>query len=134
MTIPPISRRGFFGQAVAGATLGQVNSPPPPRKAWTIVALGWEYNDEFTYQAGEYPRDDIYFDRAAADAECQRLCDEFFAAQTPEEFELDWDSYRDGLPEERADADDLTWDELREAGFADPYYVLELTHPGATTP
>ena len=133
MTVPPISRRGFFGQAAAGATLGQVTSPPPPTQAWIIVALGWEYNDEFTYQVGEYPRDDIYFDRATADAACQRLCDEFYAAQTPEEFELDWDSYRDELPEERMDAADVTWEELRAAGFPDPYYVMKLTHPGASS-
>ncbi len=131
MRLPPITRRGFFGQAVAGATLRSASSPPTPSQAWIIVALGWEYNDEFTYPSGESPREEVYFDRAAAATECQRLCAEFFAAQTPEEFELDWDAYRDELPEDRADATDITWDELRAVGFPEPYYVLELTTPGA---
>lgn len=134
MSRKTFSRRAFLGQAAAGPAADLISSTPQPRNAWILVALGWEYNDEFTYPEGEYPQSVLYHDRAAADAECRRLCDEFFAAQTPEEFEIDWESYLPGCYG-RPDFDESTvnWDELRKAGFPEPFYVLELTSPGAVS-
>lgn len=129
------SRRAFLSRAAAGPAAGLVPSTASPRKAWILVALGWEYNDEFAYPEGEYPQSVLYDNRAAADAECRRLCDEFFAAQTPEEFEIDWESYLPGCYDRPGfDESAVSWDELREAGFPDPFYVLELSTPGGSSP
>lgn len=121
------SRRGFF-QSGASATLGMALPTAAPPCAWIIVALNWEYNDEFSYMDGESPRTELFYDRCAADIACQRLCDEFFQAQTPVELEFDWDIYF--FPDD-VDEETLTWAEARAAGFPDPYYVLELSYPGA---
>ncbi len=66
-------------------------APPlqAPQRAWVIVELGWEHSDEFTCAEGETPLTQLFFNKALADAECQRLCKEFFAAETPAEFEAD---------------------------------------------
>lgn len=87
------------------------------------MELGWEYNDEFTYPEGEFLRSNMFLNKASADAECERLCVEFFAAETPEGFEVDLEGYH------LADRDPatVTWDELRAAGFPDPYFV-QLVH------
>jgi hypothetical protein len=126
----PLSRRSFFHSLTAGATAAATGPPAPPREAWILLAQGWEYNDECSYPEGEYARDELYYDRAAAEAECQRLCADFFAAQTPVEFEVDWTSYD---LDRGADFDpaSVTWDELRVAGFPEPYSVQRLTVPGA---
>jgi hypothetical protein len=106
-------------------------SGPAPERAWIIVALGWEYNDEWSYQEGENPQKHVYFEKETAEAECRRLCDEFFAEQTPAEFQIDWDCYlTDRRMEPGFDETKVTWDEVRADGFPDPYYVLELTQPG----
>lgn len=83
------------------------------------MQLGWEYNDEFTYPEGEFLRSKLFLDKASADAECERLCAEFFAAKMPDEFEVDIDTFH------LADRDPatITWDELRIAGFPDPFSV-----------
>eukprot|EP00456_Euglypha_rotunda_P061892 TRINITY_DN518_c0_g1_i8.p1 TRINITY_DN518_c0_g1~~TRINITY_DN518_c0_g1_i8.p1 ORF type:complete len:141 (-),score=34.99 TRINITY_DN518_c0_g1_i8:234-656(-) len=123
-----LSRRRFFTHLVTAGTgrlarLVAVAVPAreavPPQQAWVITELGWEYNDEFTYPEGEFLRSKLFLDKASADAECQRLCAEFFAAETPEEFEMDIDSFH------LADRDPatITWDELRLAGFPDPFSV-----------
>jgi hypothetical protein len=95
----------------------------PPQEAWVIMELGWQYNDEVTYPEGEFLRTKMFLDKGAAEAECQRLCAEFFAAESPEEFEADFESFH------LADRDPstITWDELRAAGFPDPFSV-ELVH------
>ena len=98
-----------------------------PQRAWVIVELGWEYNDEFTYAEGEVPRTTLFFDQALADAECQRLCAGFFAAETPAEFEVDFASYFDEAEHRGFEERTVTWETLRERGFPDPYYVLELS-------
>ncbi|MFO1045222.1 MAG: hypothetical protein U0941_25885 [Planctomycetaceae bacterium] len=126
-----VSRRRFFTQLVTAGTGGlarTVTSAVPtrestPQQAWVILELGWEYNDEFTYPEGEFLRSNMFLNKAAADAECERLCIEFFAAQTPEDFEVDLEGYR------LADRDPatVTWEELRAAEFPDPYYV-QLVH------
>jgi hypothetical protein len=99
---------------------------PAPQRAWVIVELGWEHNDEFTYAEGEYPRTQLFFDKALAEAECQRLSAEFFAAETPTEFEVDFAAYLDEAEHHSFDELAITWDGLRSRGFPDPYYVLEL--------
>jgi len=101
-------------------------SPPTPQRAWVIVELGWEHNDEFTSAEGEYPLTQLFFDKALAEAECQRLSAEFFAAETPTEFEVDFAAYLDEAEHHSFDEHAVTWEALRERGFPDPYYVLEL--------
>lgn len=87
------------------------------------MELGWEYDDDFTYPEGEFLRPRMFLDQASAETECQRLCAEFFAAETPEEFGVDLEGNH------LADRDPatVTWEELRAAGFPDPYYV-QLVH------
>ena len=103
-------------------------APPssPPQQAWVIAEVGWEYNDEFTYAEGAFPRTQLFFEKALADAECQRLCTEFFAAETPAEFEADFATYFDEATHRDFDEHTVTWEALRERGFPDPYYALEL--------
>jgi hypothetical protein len=84
-----------------------------------ITELRWEYNDEFTYPAGEFLRLNMFFDKESAEAECQRLCAGFFAAETPEEFQVDFEAFHLA----GRDPATVTWDELRAAGFPDPYFV-----------
>ncbi len=99
---------------------------PAPQRAWVIVELGWEHNDEFTSAEGEYPRTQLFFDKALADVECQRLSAEFFTAETPTEFEVDFAAYLDEAEQRNFDELTITWEGLRARGFPDPYYVLEL--------
>ena len=97
------------------------------------MALNWQYNDEYSYAEGEYARADLFYDLATAEVECRRLCEEFFTRlyPTPASFEPDWDSYRDNLDlDPDMDESEVTWAQLREAGFPDPYFVQELTIPG----
>lgn len=123
----PISRRKFFGQAAVVPAVGLAPTEIP-RRAWILVAQGWEYNDEFAFPEGEYPQTRLYYDRAEAEAECRRQCDVFDAAQTPDEFEIDWEVW---LPDRFDDPDfseeSVTWEAVRDAGFPAPFYVLELT-------
>lgn len=124
------SRRDFFRRAATATALGAAapsDSQPLPKQAWIIVALGWEYNDEFSYPEGEHPVGKVYFSPTEAAAECRRFCDEFFQSQTPAEFEADFVLYLG----DRAcsfDFDDrlVTWDQLRAAGFPDPYSVQQM--------
>ena len=97
-----------------------------PQRAWVIVELGWEHNDEFTSAEGETPLTQLFFDKALADTECQRLSAEFFAAETPVQFEADFATYFDEATHRDFDEHAVTWEVLLERGFPDPYYVLEL--------
>lgn len=97
-----------------------------PQRAWVIVELGWEHNDEFTYAEGETPLTQLFFDKGLADAECERLCAEFFAAETPSDFEVDFAAYLNEGDHQDFDELGITWETLRERDFPDPYYVLEL--------
>ena len=134
-----VSRRRFFTQFVAagtGSLARLVTAAVPaqeasPQQAWVIMELGWEYNDEFTYPEGEFLRSNMFLNKAAADAECERLCAAFFATETPEEFEIDLEGYHLAARDPAA----VTWDEVRAAGFPDPYYV-QLVHTAEepTTP
>lgn len=122
MSSPLVSRRGFFrhaaGSAAAGAAAGQAGPSPPPSRAWTILGINWEYNDEFCFEAGEFIEPKVYFDEQEALAACQKLTAEFFG-QSPQEFEPCWQAYE-------VDPATATWDDLRREGFPDPYYVKEL--------
>lgn len=126
-----VSRRRFFAHIVtAGAGgLARLMATAVPsqqglsQQAWVIMERGWEYNDEFTYSEGEFLRSNMFLSKAAADAECERLCAEFFVAETPEQFEVDLEGYHLA----GRDPATVTWEELRTAGFPDPYYV-HLVH------
>jgi hypothetical protein len=115
MSRTDVSRRGFV-QTVACADTRL--AAPLPRRAWTILGVNWEYNDEFCYEAGAFLEPKMYFDEQEAIAACQKLCAEFFV-QSPQEFEPCWIAYE-------VDPDTATWDDLRQAGFPDPYSVKEL--------
>jgi hypothetical protein len=130
MSNPLVSRRGFFrhaaGATAAGATTGQ-SVPSPPSRAWTILGINWEYNDEFCYEAGEFIEPTVYFDEQEAIAACQKLTAAFFG-ESPQEFQPCWHVYE-------VDPDTATWDDLRQAGFPDPYSVKELeagSSPGSS--
>ena len=121
-----ISRRGFFGHA-AGATaagIGQAigvaasHETQSPPQAWIIMCLNWQYNDEYTYQEGEFACGKVYFDKQEAETACRALCEAFFQ-ESPEDFGVWWDQYE-------LDPDTATWSDLRQAGFPDPYYLMEL--------
>lgn len=127
----PVSRRAFFGQATVGAATTALNAAqPPPSQAWIIVRTEWEYNDEFSYEAGTMAFTTLYYDREAAEAKCRRLNDEFFTVDypTPESFDPDWDAYGFALTPDFDEAA-VTWDELRAEGFPDPFFVQELSVP-----
>ena len=132
MPLDTVSRRSFFTHvftAGAGAVARVVTAAGPtqntiaPQEAWVITELGWQYNDEVSSPEGEFLRTKMFLDKAAAEAECQRLCAEFFAAETPDEFEVDLEGFH--LAER--DRSTITWDELRAAGFPDPFSV-QLVH------
>ena len=77
MTNEPVSRRAFFGQMASGCGLGLAANLSAPDKAWFIVTLSWEHNDEGAFCEGECPQREVYYDRAAVDAECSRLIECF---------------------------------------------------------
>ena len=83
-----------------------------------IVELDWEEIDGDTYPAGESTHNRLFYDEAAAEAECRRLCEAFFAAWTPAEFKIDCWAY--------SCDETVTWAELCEAGFPEPYYIHQL--------
>ncbi len=125
-----VSRREFLGQAPASAVLALLVSTPPPTRAWVITEPDWHYNDEFTYADGEVTRATLYYDLAAAEIACRALNDRFYAGQSPQDFELDWETYfPDGLPDGNSE-DEITWDEVKRSGWTDPFLLLELTLPG----
>lgn len=101
--------------------------PLPPQRAWLIVELDWEHAGEVCSPRGERPRPKLFYEKERAEAERRRLCQEFFQAQTPARFGVDFEScFWDRLAGVDYDPEAVTWDELREAGFPDPYYVLEV--------
>jgi hypothetical protein len=119
-----VSRRRFIQNAATNSTALAVGAATGlalqlPRRAWTILGVNWEYNDEFCYEAGEFVEPRVFFDEAEAIAACQKLCDAFFG-ESPQEFQPCWDAYE-------VDPANASWDDLRRQGFPDPYYVKELT-------
>lgn len=124
----PLPRRRFFTQlftagtgSLAGLATAVIpaQAPSPTKEAWVIMEIGWEYNDEYTYAEGNFLRSKMYLDKASADAECERLCAEFFAAETPIGFQVEFEGYH--LADR--DPETITWEELRAEGFPDPYFV-----------
>ena len=81
-----------------------------------------------SFPEGQSPLGQIYYDRAQADAECQRLCAAFYARATPEEFEVDLTDYPDFDPD--SDESAITWEDLRAAGYPPPFTVQRLTAAG----
>jgi hypothetical protein len=64
MTHSPVSRRAFFGRMLSGCGFGiALKETVQPEKAWIVVALGWEYNDEFAYSEGEYLQPSVFYDK-----------------------------------------------------------------------
>lgn len=129
MTLP-LSRRQFLSQAPAGTVAVLVAAEPPPR-AWIIMEADWEFNDQYSYADGERAGGTLYYDRPAAEAECRRLNEEFYARETPDEFQLDWTLYFPGdLPDGKSE-DEITWADVKAAGtWRDPYWIRELIVPG----
>ena len=121
----PMTRRSFFGRAAVAPVAGMAATPELPKQAWVIVTPNWQYNDEYTYAEGEDVLPKVYFDQHEAEAECQRRCRQFFTTQTPQDFEVCFELYRDGFPED-ATEETVTWEQLRNAGFPQPYWVKEL--------
>jgi hypothetical protein len=122
MSNPPVSRRGFFKQAARTTVVGAAQTAAAlPARAWVIVGTNWEFNDDWHYEAGESVVPQVYFDEQQAKDDCRKLNEAFFAEQGPQEFQVDWNVY------EVDDPDEATWDEVKAAGFRDPYWVQELT-------
>jgi hypothetical protein len=125
MSEQPVSRRSFFkgvttaAAETAGAALSPINKPP---KAWVIMGISWEHNDEFSFEEGEYVASGkVYFDEQEAKTECDKLCKFFFEQETPEEFQPNWDVFPD-----IEDPGTATWNDMLKAGFPPPYFVREL--------
>jgi hypothetical protein len=119
----PRSQRKAGPEVTAGDpdSSGAAASPPAttlPRRAWIIVGLHWEHNDEFAIPAGEFTGDKVYFEEQAAREACSALTNLFFA-ETPAEFGVCWDEFD-------LDPETATWDDLRQAGFPEPYSIKEL--------
>lgn len=133
MTTDSLSRRAFFGQAALAPAAGVLGDrTPPPRSAWTIVALNWEYNDEFNYSEGERPLGQLFYDKEVAEAECRKLIAQFFKGEEPGQFAPE--HYIPEFEDSVHDDDDealraALWARMIEGGFPDPYHVLELTQP-----
>ena len=121
-----VSRRHFFRHAAGATAAGAVQAigvvtgqeALVPRRAWIIMRVNWEYNDEYSFEGGESACEKVYLDEQPAQAACLALREQFFQ-ESPEHFGVCWDAY--GL-----DPDTATWDDLRQAGFPEPYYVKEL--------
>jgi hypothetical protein len=123
-----VSRRGFLRHAACAPVAGVAGSPAvaePIQQAWIIIGVNWEYNDEYTYPDGEQALPKVYLDQKAAEAECQRLCQQFFEQATPLDWEVDFVEYEPELPDDVSE-ETVTWDQLRQAGFPEPYYVQEM--------
>lgn len=89
-----VTRRGFLGWLGTTAALPTAPSPAP-RQAWIILERYWEHNDEVSFPDGQFPLGQVFYDEAQAEAECERLCQQFYARATPEEFEVDVPEYVD---------------------------------------
>jgi hypothetical protein len=130
----PVSRRAFFGRATVGATTTALaTAQPPPSQAWIIVRVEWQHNDEYSYEAGTSAESTLFFDKDLAEAECRRRNHKFFTVDypTPKDFDPDWLAYGFGPTSDHSE-EAVTWDELREEGFPDPFFVQELSVPEAT--
>lgn len=129
MLIDPISRRGFFGQAAVAPAAGLIQSGPVerPKRAYAIMEVGWEYNDEFCTEVdGGHLHPRLYYYKAEADEECRKLSEKW-PGMTPYEWSPPESAVQDALEHSgKASEEELTWADYYESGFPAPYYVVEL--------
>lgn len=130
-----LSRRGFLSTAVGAGATGAIRAEIPttsfPEQAWIIVEQDWEHNDEFFVPKGEFAHFQLFYSESDASAECQRLSDEFWATESPAEFLDEIESY---LAPGTYDPAEVTWDQLRAAGYRGPYRVQALHTPDRKSP
>jgi hypothetical protein len=94
-----------------------------PQQAWIIVEQNWEHNDEFFVPKGESAHFTLFYSEVEAQTECQRLGDEFFAKEPPEDYLDEMETY---LGADSYDPDKVTWDQLRAGGYQGPFRVQAL--------
>lgn len=130
-----VSRRGFLSTAVGVGATGAIPAQEPvpqfPEQAWIIVEQHWEHNDEFYMAGGECAHLELFYSKAQAEVECRRLNEEFFAMEPPEDY---WDEMECYLESGTYDPAEVTWDELRAAGYRGPYRVQVLNTPTRKPP
>jgi hypothetical protein len=135
MSSQDVSRRGFLSTAVGIGTTGAIPSEMPatsfPERAWIILEQHWEHNDEFFVSDGEHAHFQLFYSESDAVAECRRLCDEFCATESPADYRDEMESY---LEAGTYDPDQVTWDQLRAAGYPGPYRVQALHTPDRKAP
>lgn len=130
-----VSRRGFLSTAVGVGATGAISASESPHqspeRAWIIMEQRWHYNDEYYLADGGCAQLTLYYSQDEAAAECRRLCEEFFATESPEDFRDELESY---LDPDSGEPSEVTWDQLLDAGYAGPYHVLELHTPTRKPP
>ena len=97
-----------------------------PERAWIILEQNWEHNDEFYVPDGEEAHGELYYVESEATAECLRLTEEFFATEPPDDYLDEMESF---LEPDTFDPEEVTWDQLRAAGYRGPYRVHALHNP-----
>ena len=125
-----VSRRGFLSTAVGVGATGTIPASESPQQfpaqAWIIMEQCWQYNDEYYFADGDCAHLTLFYSKDEAAAECRRLCEEFFATESPEEYSDEMERY---LDPDSYDPAEVTWDQLREAGYDGPYRIEELHTP-----
>ena len=102
-----------------------------PERAWIILEQGWEHNDEFFVPGGELAHLQLYYCESEAAAECLRLAEEFFATEPPTDYRDEMESY---LAPDTYDSEEVTWEQLRAAGYRGPFRVQALHIPHRKSP
>lgn len=97
-----------------------------PERAWIILEQNWEHNDEFYVPNGEEAHGELYYVESEATAECLRLMEEFFATEPPGDYLDEMECF---LEPDTFDPEEVTWDQLRAAGYRGPYRVHALHTP-----
>jgi hypothetical protein len=122
----------------AGKDVGAVAAIPQqapatrfPEQAWIILGQDWEHNDEFFVPGGELAQLQLYDCESEAAAECLRLNEEFFATEPPTDYHDEMASY---LESDTYDPEEVTWDQLRAAGYQGPFRVQALHIPHRKPP
>ena len=105
---------------------GQATVTRFPEQAWIILGQDWEHNDEFNVPGGEFAHLQLYYSESEAAEECLRLNDEFFAAEPPTDYRDEMESH---LEPDTYDPEDVTWDQLRAAGYRGPFRIQALHIP-----
>ena len=113
------------------ATPPQAPATRFPEQAWIILEQDWEHNDEFFVPGGELAHLQLYYCESEAAAECLRLNEEFFTTEPPTDFRDEMESY---LEPDTYDSEEVTWDQLRAAGYPGPFRVQALHIPNRKSP